>query len=73
MLSSFCSTAFGCSNPTPPANGVVNRQGGHAFITCDYDNAQWEIICVGGQWHGDTGECSASKHVDIFQFYVGQF
>ena len=73
MLRSFFPSAFGCSNPTPPANGFVNRQGDHAIITCEYDNAHWEILCMGGQWHGDTEECSASKHICISISYVGRF
>ena len=65
--------AFGCSNPTLPAGGFLDRHGDQAIITCKSNNVQWEIICRDGQWHGDVGECTGSKYTDICTSYIGQF
>ena len=54
-------SAFGCSNPTPPTNGLIDRQGDRAYITCASNSFQWEIVCREGAWHGDFGKCAESK------------
>ena len=55
--------AFGCSNPTPPANGFVDRQGDRAVITCASNNEQWHLLCSDSEWHGDVGDCSEGKAI----------
>ena len=62
VLIVFYFSAFGCSNPTPPADGFVDRRGDHAIITCQSNNAQWEMTCRDGEWQGYIGDCSESKH-----------
>ena len=53
--------AFGCLNPNPPADGLANRQGDRALITCKYSNVQWELTCEDGEWLGHFGICAKSK------------
>ena len=65
------SSAFGCSNPTAPGGGSVERRENHALITCESTNVQWEITCKDGHWQGDFGECSECKQMrHIYVLYA---
>ena len=67
---SLCSSAFGCADPQVPEDGLINRQGDRAVITCESSAEEWEIICRDDQWHGDFRECSESKHTSTCPEYV---
>ena len=51
-------TAFGCPDPSPPANGYFERQGEFSTIRCEnQSDISWEISCQGTKWVGETGTC----------------
>ena len=66
-------TAVGCSNPVPPAESFVERQGDRALIICESTDSKWEIICNDGEWQGDVGDCSKSKVMHTHKHYMKHF
>ncbi|ELT99359.1 hypothetical protein CAPTEDRAFT_211886 [Capitella teleta] len=55
----------GCADPDhlPKASWFDRKTHSHGYIRCNYDNAQWELICEGHAWTGHYGNCSLKDSV----------
>jgi len=68
ILCNITAAVVGCVNPTMQPGMKMARNGDVITISCDvdgqitpYDESIWQMTCIGNQWIGSYGNCSASK------------
>ena len=54
--------AVGCRDLRAPPNGVVERHGDKATVSCNFTSDVWHLVCNGDSWVGSFKNCSTGTH-----------